>query len=191
MQTTHPKTIKVACVGDSITEVYGYPQQLQTLLGEKYSVLNFGFCGSTVALDSETPYMHYPIFWRAKASQPDTVIIMLGTNDAQPSLQRSNGNFIHDYLELISQFQNLPSKPKIWLVKPSPVFNDGNGLSSDCFDKEILPKIEAVAKEKKLPLIDLHSLFVDQPECFPDGVHPDSEAICCIANAIYNALTGK
>src|SRR5512137_1645647 len=82
MQTTngqlHSKIIKVACVGDSITANFGYPETLQDLLGENYLVLNFGLGGTTVTLDGETPYMHEPIFREAKESQPDIVIIMLG-----------------------------------------------------------------------------------------------------------------
>jgi acyl-CoA thioesterase I len=193
MPTTNPppsKTIKVACVGDSITEAYGYPQQLQSLLGKNYTVHNFGFSGSTVSLDSETPYMHYPVFWRAKASQPDIVIIMLGTNDAQPNLE--SRNFAGDYIKLIRHFQNLSTKPNLWLVKPPPIFSDGNGLSTDRLNHEILPCIGAVAEETGLPTIDVHSLFVNCPDCFPyDGVHPNSAAVSLIANKIYCTLREK
>ncbi len=182
-------TIKVACVGDSITEVYGYPERLQKLLGDKYTVFNFGFCGTTVSLDSETPYMHYPVFLRAKASQPDVVIIMLGTNDAQPYLGQYGGNFVADYKELITQFQALPSKPCIWLVKPPPIFDLGNGLSENRFNDEILPQIEVVAKEMGLALVDVHSLLAKRSDCFAyDGVHPNDEAITIIADAIYQAI---
>lgn len=39
---------RVACVGDSITAITGYPSDLQSLLGPNYSVKNFGVNGSTV-----------------------------------------------------------------------------------------------------------------------------------------------
>jgi len=186
------KKIKVACVGDSITQVYGYPQQLQSLLGDNYTVLNFGSSGSTVSLDSETPYMHYPIFWKAKTSHPDIVIIMLGTNDSQPSLQQYSGNFAADYIELIRHFENLPNKPKIWLVKPPPIFGDGNGLSTDRLNQEILPIIEAVAKKTCLPVIDVYSLFINRPDCFPyDGVHPNDEAITLITCEIFKIFSNQ
>ena len=34
--------IRVACVGDSITAVSGYPSDLQSMLGNNYTVGNFG-----------------------------------------------------------------------------------------------------------------------------------------------------
>ena len=40
--------IRVACVGDSITEGSGYPFQLNLMLGSNYIVGNFGVSGSTV-----------------------------------------------------------------------------------------------------------------------------------------------
>jgi acyl-CoA thioesterase I len=186
------KTTKVACIGDSITEAYGYPEQLQNLLGSTYIVLNFGISGSTVSLDSETPYMLNPIFWKAKTSEPDIVIIMLGTNDAQSSLEEYIGNFANDYVDLIRNFQNLPNKPGIWLVKPPPIFGDGNGLSSQRLEREILPKIIAVANEIGVPLIDIYSLFVNQRDCFPnDGVHPNDIAVHMIAKEIYRVIMLK
>lgn len=195
MLSTEPlksKIISVACVGDSITEAYGYPQELQSLLGSKYMVNNFGLSGSTVSLESQTSYMFSPVFWRAKTSQPNIVIIMLGTNDAQPSLEQYIGNFENDYIELVKHFQNLPTKPRIWLVKPPPIFGDGNGLSTRRLDLEILPKIVAVANELGIPLIDIYSIFANRRDCFPyDGVHPNDLAIHMISLEICKVITSK
>ena len=70
--------IRVACVGDSITEITGYPSKLQSMLGENYTVGNFGATGSTVLLKSWKPYMNQPQFENAEAFQPNIVVIMLG-----------------------------------------------------------------------------------------------------------------
>ena len=54
--------IKVACVGDSITQGSGaqkgksYPAQLQGLLGEGYLVGNFGVSGRTLLKKGDFPY---------------------------------------------------------------------------------------------------------------------------------------
>ena len=54
--------IRVACVGDSITQgvhVRGednYPSTLGKLLGTRYQVRNFGFLGGTVMNINERPY---------------------------------------------------------------------------------------------------------------------------------------
>jgi hypothetical protein len=50
------KLAKVACMGDSITEVSGYPEDLQKLLGNNSVVGNFGVRGATVSFGSVNPY---------------------------------------------------------------------------------------------------------------------------------------
>ena len=49
------KPLRVACIGDSITEGSGYPDNLRMLLGTNYTVGNFGVSGSTVSLKSVNP----------------------------------------------------------------------------------------------------------------------------------------
>jgi lysophospholipase L1-like esterase len=186
-----PKTIKVACVGDSITANFGYPETLQDLLGKKYLVGNFGLGGTTVTLDGDTPYMYEPVFREAKESQPDIIIIMLGTNDAHPALYKYNGNFVNDYITLVQSFKNLNSKPQIWIVKSPPIVNNGTGLSSEFFSQNILPKIEEVAQRTGLPLIDAYTPLLGKPEYFIDGVHPTYEGAMMIANEAYKAISQK
>lgn len=82
--------IRVACVGDSITQGSGYPAKLQVLLGTNYSVGNFGVSGSTVTLNSTKPYMNQTAFEKAQQFQPKVVVIMLGTNDARTDLMKTN-----------------------------------------------------------------------------------------------------
>ena len=93
--------IRVACVGDSITEGTYYPADLGMLLGTNYSVGNFGVGGSAVSLDSGKPYMNENAFQEAKAFQPNIVIIMLGANDATPLNSPSNESFVEDYVQLV------------------------------------------------------------------------------------------
>ena len=79
--------IRVACVGDSITFWTQYPNDLWMLLGSNYSVGNFGVGGATITVDSGKPYVNESVFQDAKEFKPDIVIIMLGTNDANPALK--------------------------------------------------------------------------------------------------------
>jgi len=191
-QTTNsPRVIKVACVGDSITANFGYPETLQELLGKNYLVGNYGLGGTTVNLDGETPYMYEPIFREAKESQPDIVIIMLGTNDAHPDLHKYNGSFVNDYITLVDAFQNLGSKPQIWIVKSPPIVDNGTGLSSEFLIQNILPKTEEVAQRTGLPLIDAYTLLLGKPEYFIDGVHPTFEGSMLIADEVYKAISQK
>src|SRR3989339_2168821 len=67
--------IRVACVGDSITEGSGYPDKLQTLLGSNYNVRNFGVSGSTVSQHSTLPYIDQIEFRKAEDFNPEIVVI--------------------------------------------------------------------------------------------------------------------
>ena len=180
--------IRVACVGDSITNVSEYPDDLWMLLGANYNVSRFGVGGATVTLSSQRPYLNQTALQEAMDFQPNIVIIMLGTNDALPSLHRLNASFVDDYVKLLNAFQALPSKPKIWVVKPPPIFHDGTGLSTEFFDSNVIPSIEQAAKETNVPTIDVYSALASNADYFVDGVHPNSEGSKVIADVIYKAL---
>ena len=78
-------TIKVACVGDSVTYGYGtsiwpknnYPFILGNLLGDEYTVNNYGFCGYCVQSDSNKPYSSKSPYKKSLEFEPDIVIFML------------------------------------------------------------------------------------------------------------------
>ena len=92
-----------------------------------YAVGNFGAGATMVTLKSETPYMNTSTFQSALEFQPNIVIIMLGTNDAQPNVHQYNASFVDDYVKLVNAFQALASKPKIWIVLPPPIFSNQSG----------------------------------------------------------------
>jgi lysophospholipase L1-like esterase len=180
---------RVACVGDSITELTQYPEDLQNMLGANSTVMNFGVTGSTVDFNSVKPYIFQDAFQEAKAFLPTIVIILLGTNDARADVYPFIGSFVHDYEQLISQFQTLKSKPQIFLVKPPPIFSNDLNISSVDLLQGVIPNIEQVAKETKLPLVDVHAPLTKHPEYFPDGVHPNDEGAGIIATQIYAGIT--
>jgi acyl-CoA thioesterase I len=184
--------VKVACVGDSITQgtyAYSYPVDLKGLLGSNYTVRNFGVGGTAASLDSISPYMDQIEFVRAKQFQPDIVIIMLGTNDANDIITPDNRSFVSSYVKLVEEFQALPSKPQIWLVKPPPIFCNGTTPSAETMQTLILPEIEQVAQQTNLSVIDVYTALTGCGGFFPvDGVHPDSQGSQLIADEIYRAI---
>ena len=181
--------VRVACVGDSITGGTEYPADLWMLLGStNYTVGNFGVGGSTAALDSWNPYINNSAFQEAKEFQPNIVIIMLGTNDANPLIRPNNGSFVNDYVKLVEEFQVLSSKPNIYLVKPPPIFCNGTTPSAEYFRDNVIPTIEQVANQTNLPIIDVYSALANYSEFFRDGVHPDEQGAILIANEIYKAI---
>jgi acyl-CoA thioesterase-1 len=188
-----PKPIRVACVGDSLTQSSEYPYDLWTLLGNAtYTLRNFGAGATTVSLNSETSYMNTSVFQDALEFQPNLVIIMLGTNDAQPSLHQYNTSFVADYVKLINAFKGLSSKPEIWVVLPPPIFSNQSGkISPEYFKLTIIPDIEQAANKTNLPTIDVYSALVSYPEYFPDGVHINGAGAKLIADEVYEAITSQ
>lgn len=185
--------IRVACVGDSLTQSTEYPYDLWMLLGTaNYTLGNFGVGSTTVSLNSETPYMNTSVFQSALEFQPNIVIIMLGTNDAQPSLHQYNTSFVDDYVKLVAAFQGLSSKPQIWIVLPPPIFSNQSGkISPEYFKLTVIPCIEQVANETNLQIINVYSALASYSNYFPDGVHPNEEGAKLIADEVYKAIISQ
>ena len=181
--------VRIACVGDSITAGTNYPDDLWLLLGSNYLLGKFGVNGATIYLKSDNPWTDTPAFKAAKEFEPQIVIIMLGTNDANPLLGESNADFISTYTWLVSQFQHLASKPKVWIFKPPPIFSNNDGLNGTYFAENIIRNIEQVANSTGASLIDVYTPMLSHAAYFPDGVHPDSDGSLAIANVTYAALT--
>ena len=181
--------IRVACVGDSITEGSGYPETLQALLGGDFKVGNFGVSGSSVLSTSGLPYMNQSEFSEAQDFKPSIVVVMMGTNDAKENVTESTTTFQADYRQLVNAYMTLESSPDVWLVKPPPIFENTLDLNSTHLEQHILPCIENVASELDLPTIDLNTAFTGYPQYFLDGVHPSSDGAMAIAAEIDQAIT--
>lgn len=182
------RSIRVACVGDSITELSTYPTDLQELLGPTYYVREFGVIGTTVLTGTYHPYIYQARFQASKVFLPDIVVIMLGTNDARVDNYQSIANFTADYKQLVSEVQALESKPRIILVKPPPIFENNLDLRNENLLEGIIPGIEQVAEELALTLIDTYTPLVGHPEYFVDGVHPNYDGASIIAGEVYKAF---
>jgi lysophospholipase L1-like esterase len=191
--------VKVACIGDSITQGSGlpdaaknsYPGQLQSLLGDKWKVGNFGVSGRTLLKKGDFPYWNEKAYQNALGFAPDVVIIMLGTNDTKPQNWKHEAEFSADYTELVKSFQALASKPRIYVCRPCPVPEPGNFGINEKNNKEWIKRIDKLAKDMDLGEIDMHKALEDKPELLPDRVHPNVEGAGEMAKAAYKALTGK
>jgi lysophospholipase L1-like esterase len=185
------KLARVACLGDSITELTGYPEYLQRLMGNTSVVCNFGFSGSTVIFNSSEPYYFNHEFKNAKFFGPTTVIIMLGTNDAHSDVYSSISEFVPNYERMIRSIQAISSKPQIFLVEPPPIFNNTLGVNIDSYVQGVIPSIQEVANQMGLPLINVYTPLLNHPDYFTDGLHPNGDGAKIIANTIYQAITSN
>lgn len=184
-------TIRVACVGDSITEGSGYPDELWMMLGADYIVHNFGVGRSTILFKSDLPYMNQTTFQKAKEFLPNVVLIMLGTNDAIPNNYQHIDDFVDDYRKLVRAFQALDSNPKIWLVLPPPIYNDTLGPNGTNLMQGVIPRIEQVANEMNLPVINVYEVLAGHPEYFVDGVHLNRQGVKLMVTEIYMVINCK
>jgi lysophospholipase L1-like esterase len=189
--------VKVACVGDSITQGSGAgpgksdTAQLQEMLGDKWQVGNFGVSGRTLLKKGDFPYWKEKKYQEAMQFLPDVVIIMLGTNDTKPQNFEHEKEFSDDYAELVNSFQGLASEPKIYVCRPCPVPEPGNFKINDKNLQVYIKKVNALAKEMNLGVIDMHKALEDKPKLLPDRVHPNAEGAGEMAKTAFEALTGK
>jgi lysophospholipase L1-like esterase len=190
-RVSQPVPIRAACIGDSIT--FGaniqnrghdsYPADLQRMLGKHYEVGNFGVSGANLIKKGDKSYWQEPEFLAATTFAPDIVIILLGTNDTKPQNWKYKSDFSADLRGLISHFAALPSKPKVWICIPVPVYKSNWGINQPALD-ELMPMIRQVAEEQKVPVIDLFAALSNHPDFFADGIHPNEKGAECIAAAI-------
>ncbi len=173
--------IRVACIGDSITEgatirdrEYFYPSQLQKMLPDNYEVKNFGASGHTLLSKGDFPYIKNPKYAQALEYKPNIVVIKLGTNDSKPQNMAHFKNFERDLTSLVKSFKELDSNPKIYLALPAFAARQAWGINEPDIFLKIIPAIQKVAKEQKLEIIDLHSILFNKPEFFNDGIHPNN-----------------
>lgn len=187
--------IKIACVGNSITQGPGrdnpdsYPLQLQAILGDTYEVVNFGMGGRTLLRKGDYPYWNESLFQDAKDFRPDILVIMLGTNDSKPQNWAHKADFRKDYLDMIAEFKEyMPADGKVYVVMPVPVTKDNFGITADVMNNEQRMMIMDIAQSSGSRLVDLYTPLMDRADLLPDGVHPNTEGLGIMATTLARAI---
>jgi lysophospholipase L1-like esterase len=205
------QSIRVACVGDSIT--YGatlknrkedsYPACLGRWLGPDYDVRNFGHSGATLLNKGDLPYEKQKQYPAALAFKPDVVVIMLGTNDSKhrgggtpttnnvPENWQYKTDYVPDYEALIAAFRTANPNAKIYVCYPTPCFPGFWGIDDDTIHHQIIPMINQVSIETHASVINFYGPFSGKKDYFPDTVHPNAAGAKLMASVVYHALTGK
>ena len=193
LQAPKPDAIRVACIGNSITDghgiemasQYGYPALLQKALGDGYWVKNFGVSGRTMLNKGDVPYMKEQAWRDAQAFQPDIAIIKLGTNDTKPQNWKYSSEFKQDLEQMIKALGHA----KIFLCTPIPAFKDSWNINDSIIVNGVIPIQKQVAKKNGLQLIDLHTLMLNDEELIqPDGIHPNEKGVAKMAEIIAAAI---
>ncbi len=175
---------KIACVGDSITYGSGikyrdslaYPQQMQRMLGEKYKIQNFGVSGATMLKKGNKPYWNQPEYQQSLDFKPKIIVLLLGTNDSKPTnWDTYKDEFEKDYNEMITKFQQLKSKPKIYIGLPPPVIKNRWGIQKEIVEGELMEILKKIALENKLYTIDFYNILYGMDSMIPDNIHPNAD----------------
>ena len=212
-QTPKKDAIRVACIGNSITDghgidmatAYGYPAELQKILGDKYWVKNFGVSGRTLLNNGDQPYMKEKAWEDAQAFRPDVVVIKLGTNDSKPQNWQHAAEFRQDLEQMLttlcptlapqtkktrkSKKAQQPQHPRIILCTPIPALSSSWNISDSVIVNGVIPVQQEVARQYGLQVIDLHSLFTaDGETMLSDGIHPNGKGARRLAEIIAAGL---
>ena len=188
--------IKVACIGDSITEGHGiaiqsedgYPVVLNQILGNGYNVQNCGRSATTLQKKGDFPYWICKEFSNALALNADIVVIKLGTNDTKPQNWNAD-RFKADYQSLIDTLKSDGRTPKIFVCTPAPAFTRAWNINDSTIVAGIIPIVTELAKANNLEIIDLHTALADKEEYFKvDGIHPDEPGAAYMAEVIAKAI---
>lgn len=203
--------IRVACIGDSTTQGAGatnratgsYPAQLQSLLGDRFEVLNFGVGSCTLIRKGQ------PNVWstlkriEAQSVKPDLIVVSLGINDTCGGSRKCwdhKDDFSGDYRDLVDALRALPSKPRIWMCAPTPMEIETPGIGAerkrDLQERgprlqELIGHIKEIAKEKNAGFIDLNTPLAGRPGLFTDGVHLNEDGYRAVAEIIATELKMK
>jgi lysophospholipase L1-like esterase len=197
---------KVSCVGNSITYGYGlsnpstqsYPSQLQVLLGTSFwTVGNFGDSGRTMLKSGGYSYWDSSSYTSALASNPNYIMLELGTNDAKTYNWNNHGNeFVSDYKEMIQIFQNLSSKPDVWIGLIPPGQNISWSIPLTIVRDSVNSRIKQIALQSGVGLIDIFDALGGNssewynPTYFQtDSIHPTTAGAAIIAQKVKEMLS--
>ena len=182
---------KVACIGDSLTRGFlladteAYPAQLQTLLGDRYEVRNFGYSGSYVIDDGPVEYKNTDAYTAAIRYDADILIFMFGSNDVG-AYNFTPLYFQNQYRELIDSFCQTKKNPKIYII----IAPDSRDLHFGMIQQTIQPVMN-LGQQLPATVINPYYLFFGHPEDYvSDGLHLTEGAYGKLAQLVYSALQG-
>lgn len=172
--------VTIVTIGNSITAGYSntssywaWPAQMERMLGPEYQVKNYAVSGTTMNLHINASFRNTGNYPKAKAANPDILVIAHGTNDATPGRWNQWGElFCDDYKSMVAAFRDYDRDPILYTIMSPPVFGSDRVEQNKNIEQEIIPRVKQVAAEVGATLIDFNTPFVGRNDCFPDNVHP-------------------
>ncbi len=206
---TYTEPTRIACIGDSITqgsravidgvenfEIGSYPAQLYELMfDEDVIVANYG-CGATKVMEySGLGYKSGLAYTLSmEETDPDIVIIGLGTNDAASTTYTygMQDRFYEEYKAFVEGYEALDSTDMVYGT--SAIYRVSTDVPAVANIRGLQDMALAALKEegKDVTYIDLYALTLDEALAGEllsgDNLHPHVSGYGIYAKAIYDAI---
>ncbi len=157
--------------------------------GTHYRVGNFGHPRGTVldhAMENPRAVLRSDELKLAEAFAPQIVIVgPFGEHEALTHV--SMDAFTPDLHRLLARIAAFPSRPRVFLALPLPHGDTDN----DAGYRRIHTETAQVAREMKLPVIDLWTAFIGHKEYFQDDTHLTVPGRRELARIVAAAVTAK
>lgn len=163
-----------------------------------YEVFNLGVSGTTLRTDTAHPWKSTVQYQKAKDSNADFVMIMLGINDChKEGKEYDEDKMIAEYRSLIQEMKALPSKPEIRLMNYPPMYRSDGGMNQTLVNTFLPRLVRKVARAEGIPQKNIVDLFtpmggheLSHYELFCNGqscdTHPNDAGYSEIASLVYH-----
>ncbi|MBD3241722.1 MAG: hypothetical protein GF331_14115 [Chitinivibrionales bacterium] len=183
--------VRVTCLGNSIT-AGRYPTFLQWDIGGAFEIQNAGVPATTLTYNGENPWIATGMIDTVAMFAPDIVYVMLGTNDSKAiTWDTHSAEFPGDYCRLIDTLRALCPGVRVRACLPTPAWANNGGIRGDVIHNEVVPAVQQAAQMRSVPVIDLHTPFLDKSVLFPDGFHPSDNGAWEIARLVAAELRSE
>ena len=131
-----------------------------------------------------------PSYAAAVSSSPHVVVIQFGTNDVLHE-KFDEENFTREYLEIITTFKELPSKPSLYLNIPPPAYNMA-ALSNSLINVKLPQLCRKIAILADVIVIDVFTLLGGSSFSYPAAMvelHPNELGYLVMAHEIAATIS--
>lgn len=138
-----------------------YTAYLAEILGGRWNLLEIGTHGATVLRKGDNPIWKHRKFKELLLSEPDAVIIFLGSQDITDNNWQLRKFFNGDYTKLVMSLKKLDSMPKV-LVCSVPSLPALTGADTERVE-EINAQIKVIAQVTGASFLDISSALLENP----------------------------
>ena len=192
----------IYCIGDSLTfgvipgtagkRDVNYPDVLASLLGEGYSVTNFGKPGRSLT-SGGVWYLSVPEYQKSIDAAADMYIIMLGTNDANLWDKWNAEEYEQNLNQVVDAYREANPDTAVVLMAPPIVLPDESTgeikMDISLLEGFIHDTVQKVAEEKNTLFIDMFAKTTENPDWIgSDGIHFTQEGYEGFGRFVYESI---